>query len=128
MAAVAMQRIQNVSGSAAPVLHEIEKRLNDVQRRASELFEKRCQILGQDLMTGSGRSSNWRTRIANTSSTLVCWFTSEAGGTNGYARSNPGPCELYYREIRRRGANRVDAIRIERGIATIQSATNDKSR
>lgn len=49
MANVAVQRIHNVSTLTTPLLNEIEKRLNDVQRRAFELFQRRGQILGHDL-------------------------------------------------------------------------------
>ncbi len=49
MANVAVQRIQNASNSAGLLLQEIEKRFNDVQRRAFELFQMRGQVLGHDL-------------------------------------------------------------------------------
>lgn len=49
MANIAVQRVQDVSTPAVPLLKEIEKRITDVQRRAFELFQRRGQIPGHDL-------------------------------------------------------------------------------
>jgi HSP20 family protein len=48
MASVAVQRIDEKSGKSIPLLKEIEKRLQDVRRRAFELFEMRGGDSGHD--------------------------------------------------------------------------------
>jgi HSP20 family protein len=48
MANVAVQRVQDVSTPAVPLLKEFEKRVNEVQRRAFELFQGRGRMPGHD--------------------------------------------------------------------------------
>jgi HSP20 family molecular chaperone IbpA len=49
MANVAVQKVEKAEANRRPIFEEIEKRLQDVRKRAFELFEKRGRSLGYAL-------------------------------------------------------------------------------